>query len=161
MGDSILQLLLHLPSHQAAVPSFHLSPPPLLLRRHPRLRHLLLCHRPLLLPLQPPWLPHPFCPLPCAGYLSPGSPPASPPGRPCHLLGGDLPAPHLRPRPSPALPPQTPCAPLASCQSRQLGICWSQCSLDSPSPPTVSAKDPPYQENHSYFEVFFVCLFVS
>merc|ERR1712018_778814 len=27
------------------------------------------------------------------------------PGRPCHLLGGDLPAPHLRPRPSPALPP--------------------------------------------------------
>merc|ERR1712037_137714 len=60
MLDSILRLLLRLPSHQAAVPSGHLSPPPLLLRRHPSLHHLLLCHRPLLHPLQPPWLPHPF-----------------------------------------------------------------------------------------------------
>merc|ERR1712008_206237 len=58
--DSILRLLLQLPSHQAAVPSGHLSPPPLLLRCHPSLHHLLLCHRPLLHPLQPPWLPHPF-----------------------------------------------------------------------------------------------------
>jgi len=145
--DSILQLLLQqLSSHQAAVPSSHFSPPPLLLRRHPRLNHLLLCHHLLLHPLQPPWLPHPFRPLPCAGHLSPGPPPVSPPGRPRHLLSGDLPPPPLRPPPPPALPPQAPCARLAPCQSCQLGPKnqRSQCILDSPSPPgsstpTVSA----------------------
>merc|ERR1712186_304151 len=143
---SILQLLLQLSSHQAPVPSGHLSPPPLLHRCHQGLRHLLLRHRLLLHPLQPSWVPHPLRPLPGACHLSPGPPPASPPGRPCPLLSGDLPAPPLCPRPPPALPPQTPCAPPAPCQPGQLGstIQWRQRCMDSLSPsgsptPTVSA----------------------
>merc|ERR1712083_1053985 len=71
--------------------------------------------------LQPSWVPHPLRPLPGACHLPPGPPPASPPGRTCPLLSGDLPAPPLRSRPPPALPPQTPCAPPAPCQPCQLG----------------------------------------
>merc|ERR1711910_34678 len=88
---SILQLLLQLSAHQAAVPSSHLSPPPLLLRCHQGLCHLLLRHRLLLHPLQPSWVPHPLRPLPGACHLPPGPPPSSPPGRTCPLLSGDLP----------------------------------------------------------------------
>merc|ERR1712107_689672 len=127
--SSILRLLLQLPQHQAAVPSNHLSPPPFLLRRHPRLHHLLLCHCPLLHPLQPPWLPHPLCSLPRSGHLSPWPPHAGPSCRPCHLLSRNLPAPPLRSDPPPALCPQTPCAPLAPCQLEPW-IPWSQCSMD-------------------------------
>merc|ERR1712032_1598930 len=121
--DSIMRHLLQLPSHQAAAPSGHLSSPPLLLRRHPCLNHLLLCHHLVLHPLQPPWLPHPFRPLSRPGHLSPGPPP------------------------TPALPPQAPRARLAPCQSCQLGPKnqQSQCRLDSPSPPgspTTTVKTP-------------------
>merc|ERR1712107_307848 len=75
--------------HLPAPPDDHQPPAPLLLGRHQGLRHLLLHHRPLLLPLQPPRLPHPVRPLRGARHLSPPPALAHRAGRPpallCHL----------------------------------------------------------------------------
>merc|ERR1712152_57393 len=66
---SLLRLLLRCSPHLPAPPDDHQPPAPLLLGRHQGLRHLLLHHRPLLLPLQPPRLPHPVRALRGAGHL--------------------------------------------------------------------------------------------
>merc|ERR1711879_186634 len=91
---------------------------PLLLGRHQGLRHLLLHHRPLLLPLQPPRLPHPVRALRGARHLSPPHALAHRASRPPPLLRHLLPPPCLRPLPPPALPAQAPCSRPASWRSR-------------------------------------------
>merc|ERR1712107_325927 len=75
-------------------------PAPLLLGRHPGLRHLLLHHRLPLLPLQPPRLPHPVRALRCARHLSPPHALAHRARRPPALLRHLLPPSCLRPLPS-------------------------------------------------------------
>merc|ERR1712107_761260 len=55
----LLRLLLRRSPHLPTPPNDHQPPAPLLLGRHQGHRHLLLHHRLLLPPLQPPRLPHP------------------------------------------------------------------------------------------------------
>merc|ERR1712053_42911 len=115
---SLLRLLLRCSPHLPTPPDDHQPPAPLLLSRHQGLRHLLLHHRLLLLPLQPPRLPHPVRPLRGARHLSPPPPLAHRASRPPPLLRHLLPPPRLRPLPPPALPAQAPCsrpAPRRSC----------------------------------------------
>merc|ERR1711874_830117 len=103
-------LLLRCSSHPPTPPDDHQPPPPLLLGRHQGLRHLLLHHRLPLLPLQPPWLPHPVRPLRGARHLSPPHALAHRARRPPALLRHLLPPPCLRPLPPPALPAQAACS---------------------------------------------------
>merc|ERR1712152_48225 len=115
---SLLWLLLRFSPHLPTPPDDHQPPAPLLLGRHQGLRHLLLHHRLLLLPLQPPRLPHPVRPLRGARHLSPPHALAHRARRPPALLRHLLPPPCLRPLPPPALPAQAPCsrpAPRRSC----------------------------------------------
>merc|ERR1712119_19777 len=141
---SHLWILLWCPPHLPAAPGDHLAPPPLLLGRHPGLRHLLLHHGLLLHPLQPPRIPHPVCPLRGLGHLSPASSPAHRAGRPPPLLRHLLPPPPLRPLPPPALPPQAARARPTPGRFRKLGsaLHWGKHSLGStpkPQPPPLSS----------------------
>merc|ERR1712004_963041 len=115
---SLLRLLLRCSSHLPTPPDDHQPPAPLLLGRHRGLRHLLLHHRLPLLPLQPPWLPHPVCPLRGACHLSPPHALAHRARRPPALLRHLLPPPRLRPLPPPALPAQAACSRPAPGRSR-------------------------------------------
>merc|ERR1712079_914105 len=115
---SLLRLLLRCSPHLPTPPDDHQPPAPLLLDRDQGLRHLLLHHRLLLLPLQPARLPHPVRPLRGARHLSPPPALAHRAGRPPALLRHLLPPPCLRALPPPALPAQAPCsrpAPGRSC----------------------------------------------
>merc|ERR1712018_284168 len=115
---TLLRLLLRCSPHLPTPPEDHQPPAPLLLGRHQGLRHLLLHHRLLLPPLQPPRLPHPVRPLRGARHLSPPHALAHRARRPPPLLRHLLPPPCLRPLPPPALPAQAPCSRPASWRSR-------------------------------------------
>merc|ERR1712211_161329 len=103
---SLLWLLLRCSPHLPTPPDDHQPPAPLLLGRHPGLRHLLLHHRLPLLPLQ---LPHPVRALRGARPLSPPHALAHRARRPPALLRHLLPPSCLRPLPPPALPAQAAC----------------------------------------------------
>merc|ERR1711902_93046 len=107
---SLLWLLLRCSPHLPTPPDDHQPPAPLLLGRHQGFRHLLLHHRLLLLPLQPPRLPHPVRPLRGARHLSSPPPLAPRACRPPALLRHILPPPCLHPLPPPALPAQAACS---------------------------------------------------
>merc|ERR1712107_673689 len=128
---SLLWLLLRCSPLLPTPPDDHQPPAPLLLGRHPGLRHLLLHHRLPLLPLQPP-----------ASSSSPRSTWCSPPlssACPCHrarrppaLLRHLLPPSCLRPLPPPALPAQAACSRPAPGRPCWLGcpFHWVQRSLE-------------------------------
>merc|ERR1712064_225126 len=108
----LLRLLLRCSPHLPTPPDDHQPPAPLLLGRHQGFRHL------LLLPLQPPRLPHPVRALRGARHPSPPHALAYRARRPPALLRHLLPPPCLRPLPPPALPAQAPCSRPASWRSR-------------------------------------------
>merc|ERR1712107_764483 len=115
---SLLRLLLRCSPHLPTPSDDHQPPAPLLLGRHKGFRHLLLHHWLLLLPLQPPRLPHPVRALRGARHPSPPHALAYRARRPPALLRHLLPPPCLRPLPPPALPVQAACsrpAPGRSC----------------------------------------------